>query len=330
MTAALTISRCALVIAATAIAVASAHAREPDAARRQLGEALFFDQRLSADGTIACANCHNPTIAYADARAVARGHAGATGARNTPSLLNASAYTRWGWDGRNTSLATQAVEPLLSSTEHGFTDAREFLSALKAIPERAQQYRSAFGADAPFTMQNVGAALEAFVRSLPGEVTHAPASNAQIEHGKRLFAGKAACNQCHQPAAGFTDNQFHLGYQGVVSIDAAIQATMNRLRLRTLTSHYRRAASDPVTARLGAFIATLDPADVGKFRTPSLMHVAQTAPYMHDGSVTTLREAVAIELRTRGVTLAEPEQEALLAYLNTLGSNSASTTFARR
>jgi cytochrome c peroxidase len=319
-----------IVLAAAAVVVAGADAREPDPATWQLGRALFFDQRLSADGTIACASCHQPATAYADARAVARGRAGAAGVRNTPSLLNAGAYTRWGWDGRNTSLAAQAVEPLLSSTEHGFADARQFLTTLKTIPELAQQYRGVFGADAPFTMQNVGAALETFVRSLPGAVAQASASNPQIERGKQLFAGKAACSRCHQPATGFTDNRFHLGYQGIVNIDAATQAAMDRLRLRTLTSHYRRAANDPVTARLGAFIATLDPADVGRFRTPSLMHIAQTAPYMHDGSIATLREAVAIELRVRNLSLTVPELEALLAYLNTLGSNGGSTALAIR
>jgi cytochrome c peroxidase len=320
----------AIMLAAAAVAFAGADAREPDSATWQLGKALFFDQRLSAGGTIACASCHNPATAYADARTTARGHAGAAGARNTPSLLNVGAYTRWGWDGRNTSLAAQAIEPLLSSTEHGFTDARQFLSVLKAIPELAKQYRNAFGADSPFTMQNVGVALETFVRALPGDVTHAAASSTQIEHGKQLFAGKAACSRCHQPAAGFTDNRFHLGYQGTVDIDAATQAAMDRLRLRTLTSHYRRATNDPVTARLGAFIASLDPADVGKFRTPSLMHIAQTAPYMHDGSVATLREAVVIELRVRSVSLTGPELEALLAYVNTLGDNGASATLAGR
>lgn len=292
-----------------------------DVAIRALGEALFFDQRLSADGKIACASCHRPEAAYADTRATSRGHGGAPGVRNTPSLLNVRHYTRWGWDRRNPSLAAQTIEPLLSSTEHGFADARQFLTHLKSIPALAEQYRRAFGNDSAFTKENVGTALEAFVRALPAPSAAHDASGAE---GKQLFDGKAGCQRCHAEATGFTDNRLHLGYQGRTEVDAATQAAMDRVRLRTLTTHYRRALNEPAIERLGGFVSTLDPADVGTFRTPSLMHVARTAPYMHDGSIATLRDAVSRELRLRApeVVLTTAEVDALLVYLNTLGNSS--------
>jgi cytochrome c peroxidase len=300
---------------------------------KTLGSALFFDKRVSRDGTIACASCHRPDAAYADTRATSSGHGGASGLRNAPSLLNVRAYTRWGWDRRNSSLETQAVEPLLSPTEHGFADARQFLSQLKAIPALAERYRQAFGEQSPFTMENVGTALAAFMRALPQSApTPAAGHDKNVEQGKRLFEGKAACHQCHVAATGFTDNQAHLGYRGRIDRDAATQTAMDRARLRTLTGHYRRALNDPAIARLGAFIATLDPADAGTFRTPSLVHVARTAPYMHDGSIPTLRDATLLELRLRSpeVTLSAAEVDALLAYLTTLGGNGTAGPLAHR
>lgn len=304
---------------------AAAESELQRAAVHTLGKALFFDQRLSADGTVSCASCHRPESAYADTRATSRGHGGAAGVRNTPSLLNVRHYTRWGWDNRNAFLAAQAVEPLLSSTEHGFADARQFLSQLKSIPALAEQYRHAFGNESPFTLENVGIALAAFVRTLPEPSAVRESSDAHVVRGKELFAGKAACNQCHTAATGFTDNRLHPGYEGRSQVDAATQAAMDRVRLRTLTSHYRRALNEPAIARLGGFVSTLDPADIGTFRTPSLMHVARTAPYMHDGSIATLRDAVLVELRLRapGAALTTAEVDALLAYLNTLGDNVA-------
>ncbi len=102
--------------------------------------------------------------------------------------------------------------------------------------------------------------------------------------------------------------------------DATHEATreaINRLRLKTNTSKYQRNSHDATVASLGAFVATLDPNEIGKFRTPSLLHIARTAPYMHDGSVATLRDAIQIEVKVRApqVRLSEEEIEALVAYL---------------
>jgi cytochrome c peroxidase len=287
-----------------------------------LGKTLFFSKALSANRDIACATCHDPVHAYADSRAVAQGSIGQLGQRNTPSLLNAAKYTRWSWDGHNQSLETQVLEPLFSTREHGLANERHALAIIRDTPVLASPYARAFGNETPFTIDNIAAALAAYVREIGNGVTPpSTTQSAEIEQGRKLFKGKAGCAQCHDPVRDFTDNQFHLGYQGAPKETEATRAAISRLRLKTNTSKYQRNSHDAVVASLGAFAATLDPNDIGKFRTPSLLHVACTAPYMHNGSVATLREAIQIEMKIRvpQVIFSDEEIEALSAYLVTLG-----------
>jgi cytochrome c peroxidase len=287
-----------------------------------LGKTLFFSKALSANRDIACATCHDPVHAYADSRAVAQGSRGQLGQRNTPSLLNAAKYTRWSWDGHNTSLETQVLEPLFSTLEHGLANERHALAIIRDTPVLASPYARAFGNETPFTIDNIADALAAYVREIgSSEKTPSATPSAQIEQGQKLFSGKAACAQCHEPTRGFTDNQFHLGYQGAPKETEATRAAINRLRLKTNTSKYQRNSHDATVASLGAFVATLDPSDIGKFRTPSLLHVVRTAPYMHDGSMATLREAIQLEMKIRApqAIFSDEEIEALSAYLVTLG-----------
>lgn len=300
-------------------------ARPVDRSREiALGKALFFAKQLSADGTVACASCHDPAHAYADGLATPLGVSGTRGARNTPTLLNTSRYTRWSWDGRNTSLKTQVLEPLFSRSEHGLTHERDLLKIIRDTPVLASAYAAAFSPRAPYTLENVGEALAAYVLQLAAQppaadgVQHVATPTA--ERGKVLFRGKAGCGTCHKPDSGFTDNHVHQGYAGAPFIDAEMQSAMHRTRLQTRSSKYQRSTGDAVNASLGAFTGTLDPADIGKFRTPSLLHVARTAPYMHDGSVASLRDAIKIEAKVRApnVALDESEIDALLDYLNTL------------
>jgi cytochrome c peroxidase len=287
-----------------------------------LGKTLFFTPRLSANADVACATCHDPSQSYADGRASAIGSNGKRGQRNTPSLLTTMRYTRWSWDGHNRSLEAQVIEPLFSSSEHGLTGEREALAIVRDTPELSSQYAHAFGRSAPFTIDNVAVALAAYVRALGNMEVEAPRAAspnriAQIDQGRALFDGKAGCAHCHDPLRGFTDNQFHLRYQGPLEQTKATHAAANRLRLKTNSSKYQRTTSDETVAGLGAFVADFDSNDIGKFRTPSLVYVARTAPYMHDGSVTTLRQAIQLEwaIRTPQTSFSSAEIDALTAYL---------------
>jgi cytochrome c peroxidase len=320
------------VLHAATIALLAAHAPAIDArstsAIVDFGKSLFFDQRFSVDGTVACVSCHRPDADYADGHTTPRIRTDNTGnaivgARNTPSLLTTSLYTQWSWDGRNRTLEAQVLEPLFSHTEHGFTDAREAITAVARNPSMASAYKRAFGESSAFLIDNIAIALAQYVRSLaPTRPSNGRRELTEIERrGQLLFNGDAKCAACHNPSTAFTDNAFHLRHQGKIAIDTAAQNTMNRLRLRTLSSKYQRAVADPLTASFGAFAATLDPADLGKFRTPSLLYVARTAPYMHDGSVATLQEAIRIEsTRSGGATMLPADVEALAAYLQTLNA----------
>jgi cytochrome c peroxidase len=286
-----------------------------------LGKTLFFSKALSANRDIACATCHDPAHAYSDGRVVAQGSHGQLGQRNTPSLLTTTQYTRWSWDGHNTSLETQVLEPLFSTREHGLANERHALTIIRDTPTLASPYARAFGNESPFNIDNIAAALAAYVREIGNTATTPLAtSSAQIEYGQKLFNGKAGCAQCHDPKRGFTDNQFHLGRNGIPKETEDTRTAINRLRLKTNTNKYQRNSHDAIVASLGAFAATLDPSDIGKFRTPSLLHVARTAPYMHDGSVATLREAVQIEMKIRvpNIKLSSEETDDLTIFLKNI------------
>jgi cytochrome c peroxidase len=296
--------------------------KDKSAAIATFGKALFFSNQLSVSREIACATCHDPAHAYADGRATARGRNGQSGQRNTPSLLTATQYSRWSWDGRNQTLEAQVLEPLFSAAEHGLTNERHALSIVRDTPALASQYAHAFGRDTAYTIENVASALAEYVREIArSRIISSTTSSAQIDEGHALFNGKAGCNQCHDPARGFTDNQFHLRHQGALEQNEATRAAINRQRLKTNTSKYQRNTNDATIASLGAFVANLDPKDIGKFRTPSLLHAGLTAPYMHDGSIATLREAIEVETKIRAprTRFSVSEIDSLTAYVASIG-----------
>lgn len=276
-------------------------------ARGTLGRRLFFDTRLSRDGRLACASCHQPQHAFADQRPVAIGVGGRAGRRNAPSLLN-RAYSRvLFWDGRMTSLEEQALAPLTSAAELGST-VEGIVTRLAADPSYVASFQRAFG-DGPITGGRVAQALASFERTLlsgdspvdryetggrPDALTPAAA------RGRDLFRGKARCQVCHDGAL-FTDGRFH--NTGV---------------------SWGRTPSD-----FGRFEVTGLDADRGAFRTPSLRDVARTAPYMHDGSFPTLSDVVAFYTRggnrnpyldglLKPLALTPREQRELVAFLEAL------------
>jgi cytochrome c peroxidase len=315
-----------VVLFASGLAAWSAIAQPRRAKQIELGEALFHTTQLSQDQNVACATCHQPNRAFSDGLATPN-HAGTQpAARNTPSLLAVNAYQRFAWDGRNTELSRQVLEPFFSAGEHGLTTEREFLLKIRNSAALYSRFRAAYGREA-VTVSRVGDALAAYVRSI-GVDTHAMRrasvayTNDAARRGRDLFIGKAACAACHRPSTGFSDSLFHAGYQaknGEIVKSDATYAAMNRARLRTHTLRYQRFTASTSLAELGAFVTTLQPADVGKFRTPSLVAVSRTAPYFHDGSEADLKRAVAHEAASRGgVALTAAEVDDLVAYLASL------------
>jgi cytochrome c peroxidase len=304
-----------------------------------LGHSLFGDKRLSVDGTVSCSTCHQPERAFTDGRTVAQGAGQRAGTRNTPTLLNSAYLTSLFWDGRRGSLEEQAADPLINPVEHGLKDHSELLATVKADAAYAAGFRAAFGtAPEAIAIEHVVKALAAFERMLVlgdspfdryrygGEPS--ALSAAQVR-GLGLFTDRARCTACHTigtESALFTDQEFHTLGIGQARVQPHLaERTTHFVRLSP-AERGQSILSDPEVAELGRFAVTLKPGDIGRFRTPSLRNVALTAPYMHDGSVPTLAEAVERELYYRGLEAGRPlvltpqEKADLVAFLQSLTS----------
>ncbi|ARL21135.1 cytochrome-c peroxidase [Burkholderia pseudomallei] len=290
--------------------------------RIALGKQLFNDSSLSADGTVRCASCHIPEKAYADGRAAAVGVFGRVGTRNTPSLLSVEIAKEGAffWDGRRTLLEQAVLDPLTNPVEMGLHDPSDLVRRIT----QNSTYRAAFTQAFPgkrnsLTAEDVGTVLAAYIRSLtPAESAFdryrhgdRTALNPRAQLGLTLFQGKAGCAECHRlegASPTFTDHAYHRSGVGLDGIAANLPALTQGVIARSLQGGAigDRVAMHTDEAQLGRFNVTLEPADIGLFRTPSLRGVSHTAPYMHDGSVPTLEDAIDREVYYRSLQAGRP------------------------
>lgn len=308
-----------------------------------LGKALFFDSRLSADNKTSCSSCHQPQKAFQDGRTVAVGAFGQHGTRNTPSLLRVTEQQTLFWDGRRKQLDIQALDPLLNSREHGLASEEDLRARLAAIPEYRPMFdaaRMVVRADAR-DIELLTQALAAYQRQLSDGTSpferflygkDMTAISPSALRGWKLFSGRAACVSCHHVSETtpvlFTDHGFHaLPFTPASSPVQVGELARRFLAMRASgTSIEGGLASSDDMAALGRFAVTEDPSDIGSFKTPSLRNVALTAPYMHDGALPTLEDAINQEIYYRGtkdgrpLILTEPEKADLLSFLHTLTS----------
>jgi cytochrome c peroxidase len=239
-----------------------------EAARVELGKKLFFDPILSSDRSVSCASCHKPERAFADDAAVSRGVGGATGTRNTPTLMHIAGRTSMFWDGRAETLEDQAIFPIENPLEMNLPIA-EAIQRLQADDDYRARFAAAF--DGQITARTIGRALAAFEKTLESydspydryNLGNDNAISASARRGRELFIGKAKCADCHS-GEHFTSDRF----RNIGLYDA-----------KTLTDAGRGAI-------------TGNPEDEGQFRVPTLRNVAVTAPYMHNGMFSTLREVI--------------------------------------
>lgn len=279
-----------------------------------------------------------PDKSYTDGRAVAIGTYGRTGTRNTPSLVNIAAAkeSAFFWDGRRTALEQAVLDPLTNPVEMGLVDQ----AALMHRIAQNDGYRRAFIQAFPgreLTSSEVGTALASYVRSLtPAESAldrylhgDRTALNPRAQLGLALFQGKAGCAECHRLEASppeLTDHAYHRTGVGLERVTANLPALTEGVIARSLQGSAigDRVAMHADEAQLGRFNVTQDPADIGLFRTPSLRGVSHTAPYMHDGSVPTLEDAIDREVYYRSLQAGRPlnlsveERLNLAAFLQTL------------
>ena len=282
----------------------------PEKAR--LGRWLFFDKRISKDGTLSCASCHDPRHAFSEQTPVSTGIGGQKGKRKAPSFVNAvyAFYPQTFWDGRASSLEEQAAGPMANPIEMGSTH-ELIVKSVGEVKGYAPFFQRAFG-DAKVTLDRITGAIAEYERTrISGNSPYdrwksgkdEKAVGDEVKLGDQLFFGKALCSQCHVGNA-FTDSRFHnLG----IGWNAATKTFADN----------------------GRGDITQKKEELGAFKTPGLRDVALHAPYMHDGSVPTLAAVVEhyriggtpnpyLDQKMEKLGLTGPEAEALVKMMEAL------------
>lgn len=274
--------------------------------KAELGRILYFDARLSADGTVSCATCHSPKFAFTDGAAVSTGIRGQKGGRSAPTVINRAYSLAQFWDGRAATLEAQAVGPMANPIEMGNSH-DSVVKTIQTVKGYQPLFVKAFGAD-EITLDRVAQAITTFERTiLSGNAPYdkykagqkTAMSKSQIR-GLDIYLNKAKCDQCHE-GINFTSNMYaNLG-----------------------------VGMDKPTPDEGRFAVTKDPADYGVFKTPTLREIEHTGPYMHDGSFTTLDEVVEfynkggvknknLDQRMKPLNLTDADKADLVAFLKAL------------
>jgi cytochrome c peroxidase len=311
--------------------------RARSAALTELGRKLFFDARFSQDGKVSCASCHQLEKAFTDGGVVAHGVHDKQGTRNTPSLRNATYTQAKFWDGRRADLDSQVLDPFLNAQEHGLRDHAELLQKLRESSDYNKLWQRVFGSVVNRAeLTDLTKALSAYIRSLKQTNTrldhylfrrNETAFTLNERRGLELFRGRAQCTTCHvigKAEAPLTDGDYHSLALGFDRLTPQLPQLIKTVTTTPRQEIDRLISSDAEVAALGRFVVTLRPADIGKFKTPSLRNVADTAPYMHDGSIATLDEAIEREIYYRGKTQGRPvvlslaERADLLTFLKAL------------
>lgn len=290
-------------------------------AKIALGDKLFHDARFSADGKVSCATCHADDKAFTDNLRVSTGHHGLQGTRNAPTVLNAAFYTSQFWDGREPDLEGQSKQPFVNPVEGGLPNHEPILDIVRNDPAYKNAFETVFGAGGKqLTLDHVAKAIASFERTVISgdspfdQYYFGDNKNAMTDAQRRgfdLFLGQGRCVSCHtieQDHALFTDNRFHNIGVGI----NAIQQDVPRLATAFLEAKNQGGEVDVIvltdkkSSELGRFAVTDNITEIGAFKTPTLRNIALTAPYMHDGSLKTLKEVI-IHYNNGGVTPANAQ-----------------------
>ncbi len=277
-------------------------------AKVELGKALFFDPRLSGNGTVSCATCHNPALGWSDGLKTGVGINGTVLGRATPTILNVAYNTQFMWDGRKKSLEDQALGPM-KTPEEMKTDFSAAVHLLGSVDGYTAMFNKAFPGEA-IGEETIAKAIAAFERTVVSKDSrfdrwlsgNRRAITAQEYRGYQVFNDPARgnCAKCHG-GPNFTDN----GYHNIGVKQNAGAADEGRFKIKAVASMK------------------------GAFKTPTLRDIALTAPYFHDGSATTLMEVVEhydrggddksnLSKDIRPLNLTAAERDDLVAFMLTL------------
>jgi cytochrome c peroxidase len=270
-----------------------------------LGQRLFFDRRLSADGTVSCSTCHDPALAFTDRKPTSVGIKGRGGQRNAPTVLNALYNKTQFWDGRATTLEEQAALPIVNSVEMGHANLDAAVAQIAAVEEYQRAFHAVFGR--PPNGADLTRAIASYERTLlsfdsPFDHFIAGDKNAiddSAKHGWELFNTQARCNKCHaltdtaRDVTNLIDNDFHnIGILFVQHKVLPLARQAEQLIKTGDTSAIDQAAIQTDMSALGRFLITKKESDIASFKTPNIRNVLVTGPYFHDGSQETLWDVI--------------------------------------
>jgi cytochrome c peroxidase len=280
-------------------------------AKIELGKMLFFDPRLSMDGTVSCNSCHNVMFHGGDGRPVGVGIHGQRGGRGSPSVWNSAFHSVQFWDGRAASLEEQALGPLVNSVEMGMTSHDLVIERIRQIPGYVEAFKKVFPKDKEPTIKNAAKAIAAYERTLitPNSPFdkymkgNKKAMNAQQIRGMKLV-DEIGCTSCHT-GVNFAGEGLKMGegnYQPFPQIPG---------------SKYDKQYD--LISDLGRYEVTKKAEDKNHWRVPTWRNVAITAPYFHNGKVKTLDEAVRVMAKTQlDMDLKDDQVGDIVAFLNAL------------
>jgi cytochrome c peroxidase len=283
------------------------------AAKVELGKKLYYDKRLSGDGSRSCYSCHVKEKGLTDGLPVAIGAFETKLTRSSPTMWNVGYYPALYWDGRSPALEKQVIGAwsggnMGATGKDGKPGVDDIVAKLNAIDGYKKEFEAVFG-PGPITKENVAKAIASFMRTIVsvdskwikfrnGDET---AFSEEARRGYKIFSEKAKCTNCHDGIL-LTDMQFHNIGIGM----------------------------DKPKPDVGRFAVTKEEKDTGAFKTPTLLDISKSAPYFHDGSVATLEEAVDVMAgggkknkyldvtNLKPVKLTKEEKADLLAFLRSL------------
>ncbi len=280
-------------------------------AKIELGKMLYFDPRLSIDGTISCNSCHNVMSHGADGRAVGAGVQGKRGGRGSPTVWNSAYLTVQFWDGRAASLEEQALGPMTNPVEMAMTNHNLVIERISKIPAYVESFKKVFPKDKKPTILNAAKAIAAYERTLVTPNSpfdkymkgNKKAMTAQQIRGMKLV-DTIGCTSCHT-GENFAGDGFKMGeghYQPFPQISG---------------SKYDKMYD--ITSDLGRFDVTKKAEDKNHWRVPTWRNIALTAPYFHNGKVKTLDEAVRVMAKTQlDMDLKDDQVKDIVAFMNAL------------
>lgn len=261
----------------------------------ELGKMLFFDRRLSGDGTMSCATCHIPELGFTDGQAISLSYPTTKNWRNAPTLINV-AFSRFLFhDGRAQTLEDQALFPMMSAFE--MNQNLDFVEEeIRSVPEYLKRFKEIFGSD-DITRERMAMAIASFERSLVsrdapidsylnGNLT---ALSPEAEKGYTIFTGKGKCITCHY-GTSLIDDKFHalnVPEHPEFETDARVAATRRFVAKLYHYEDFRNLKEDP-----GRYLISKDMKDWRAFKTPTLRDISKTGPYMHNGVFESLEEVI--------------------------------------